>query len=84
MTLEELSKVPFQAVGHISYVDEHCTTYSSEDGKFGFCDHVHVKDGRVYGRSYRHYRIDRKVYKTKEKFVEALKEIDNPLKVEVK
>ena len=77
MTIEELSKVPFHFVGHISFTDEHCTTYSTEDGRFGFCDHVHVKDGCTYGRSYRHWRINEKVYKTKAKFIEALKEINN-------
>ena len=76
MTLEELNKIPFSVAGHVSYDDEHCTTYTSADGRFGFCDHVPMKDGEPHGRSYRHWRIGAKVYKSLKKFIEALKEID--------
>ncbi len=74
MTYEELKKVPFHFVSHLSMEDEHCTTYASEDGRIGFCNHVPYKNGEPKGRSYRHYMIDGKVYKTKEKFVEALEQ----------
>ena len=72
MTIEELEKVPFHFVAHLSMEHKHTTTYESEDGRLGYCDHVPYKDGQPHGRSYRHYRIGLKVYKTKEKFIAAL------------
>ncbi len=72
MTYEELKKVPFHFVSHLSMEDEHCTVYASEDKRISFCDHVPFKNGEPHGRSYRHYMIDGKVYKTKAKFIEAL------------
>ena len=77
MTVEELEKVKFKFHSHMSMEDEHTTTYFSEDGKIGFCDHVPrdeygmVKKG---GRAVRHFMIDGKVYKSKKKFLEAIKD----------
>lgn len=76
MTYEELKKVPFHFVSHLSMEDEHCTTYVSEDGRIGFCNHVHFKNGEPKGRSYRHYMIDDKVYRSKKKFIEALEQFE--------
>lgn len=79
MTWEELKKVPFHETGHLAMYEEYTTTYLSKDGRIGFCDHVpRDEDGFVKkgGRSYRHYMIDGKVYKTKEKFIEALKDFN--------
>ena len=79
MTVEELEKVKFKFHSHMSMEDEHTTTYFSEDGKIGFCDHVPrdeygmVKKG---GRAVRHFMIDGKVYKTKKKFLEAIKDFN--------
>ena len=75
MTTEELQKVPFHFVSHMSMEDEHVTTYASDDNKIGFCDHVPFKNGEPHGRSYRHYWLNGKVYKTKKKFIEAIKEL---------
>lgn len=80
MTKEDLSKIPFHLVGHISMEHEHCTSYASEDGRIGFCDHVPYIDGVPKGRVYRHYRIDGRVYKTREKFIEALKDFSEKVK----
>lgn len=76
MTPEELSKIPFHFVSHMSMKHEHTTTYASEDGRLGWCDHVPYKNGMPHGRRYRHYRIGNKVYKSKQKFIEALKDYD--------
>lgn len=76
MTYEELKTIPFRFVSHLSMEDEHCTAYESEDGRLGFCCHVPYKNGKPKGRSYTHYRIDNKVYKTKEKFIEALEQFE--------
>ena len=73
MTIEELEKVKFHFVAHMSMEDEHTTTYASEDNRLGICDHAIYKDGRPY-RSYRHYWLNGKVYKSKKKFIEALKD----------
>ena len=77
MTIEELEKIPFHFVSHLSMEDMHCTTYISDDNRFGFCDHVPFTDGHPDRRkkSYRHYMINGKVYKTKEKFLEALADV---------
>lgn len=74
MTEKDLEKIPFHFVAHMNYEDEHSTTYSSEDGRLGFCDHVPFKNGEPKGRAYRHYRIGLKIYKSKAKFLEALKD----------
>ena len=60
----------------MSMEDEHITTYLSEDGKIGFCNHVPFKDGEPHGRSYRHYFLNGKVYKSKKKFLEAIKDFN--------
>jgi hypothetical protein len=77
MTEQELSKVEFRETCHMAMADEYTTTYMSADNRLGFCDHVprdeygFVKKG---GRAYRHYYINGKVYKTKAKFLEAIKD----------
>ena len=77
MTIEELEKVPFHFVSHLNMEDMHCTTYISDDKRFGFCDHVPFKNGEPDRRkkSYRHYMINGKVYKTKGKFLKALADV---------
>lgn len=74
MTIEELEKVPFKFHSHMSMEGEHTTTYFSEDGKIGFCNHVPFKNGEPRGRPYRHYWLNGKVYKSKKKFLEAIKD----------
>lgn len=74
MTEQELLKVPFHMVGHLAMANEHASTYSSKDGRLGFCDHTKKRGDFAYGRTYRHWRIDNKIYKSKEKFLEALKD----------
>lgn len=51
---------------------EHCTTYSSEDGRLGICNSVPYKDGHPHGKPRTQYRIDDNVYNTKETFLAAL------------
>lgn len=81
MTEEELKKIPFKMVGHLSAATYHACTYSSEDGRLGFSDHTPILgeyEGYVYkwGRRTRHYRIDGTIYKSKKKFLEALKDFN--------
>ena len=74
MTIEELKAIPFHFVCSAAWEHEHTMTYESEDGRLGFCDHTPKRKNGDFGRTYRHYHIDGKVYKTKEKFLEALKD----------
>ena len=76
MTIEELEKVKFNFRSHVIMEDEHTTAYFSEDGKIGFSNHVPFKDGEPHGRSYRHYWLNGKVYKSKKKFLEAIKDFN--------
>lgn len=76
MTPEELAKIPFHFVCHMAMEHEHTLTYASEDNRLGWCDHTPKKKNGDFGRSYRHWRIDGKVYKTKEKFIEALRDFE--------
>lgn len=75
MTIEELEKIPFRFVSHLNMEGEHCTTYVSYDGRIGFCDHQPYKDDEPHGKPYRHWMVLGKVYKSKKKFLEAIKEI---------
>jgi len=79
MTEQELAKIPFHCIGSLAMEDEHCLTYISKDGRLGFCDHTKKKKDGTFGKSYRHYQIDGKVYTSKEKFVEALKEFNQKI-----
>lgn len=78
MTIEELEKIPFHFVSHLSMEDMHYTIYMSDDKRFGFCNYVPFKDGEPdkEKKSYRYYMIDGKVYKTKGKFLKALADVD--------
>jgi len=74
MTEEELAKVPFQMVAHMAMEKEHTCTYSSKDGRLGFCDHTRKKGGYEFGRTYRHYRFDSQVFTNKKDFLKAIKD----------
>ena len=81
MTEEEFNKIPFRMVCHTAWDDEHTCTYESKDCRLGYCDHTLKNKYGEFSRSYRHWRIDNKVYKTKEKFLEALKDFPFAKKV---
>ena len=76
MTAEELADIPFHMVSHLSMEGEHCSVYEDDSKRLSLCYHVPYRDGEPCGRTYTHYMIDGKVYKTKEKFIEALKEFE--------
>lgn len=75
MTREELEKIPFHFVSHLSMEDEHCTTYASEDGRIAFCEHVPFKNGHHNRKkkAYRIYMVDGEIFDDYEGFLEALK-----------
>lgn len=73
MTLEELKKVKFHFVSHLSMEKEHRATYSDDSGRLGFCDITKKKNEFEFGKSIRVYRIDSTWYEKKEDFIKALK-----------
>lgn len=77
MTREEVNKIPFKFSLHLNKEGEHCTTYTAEHNghTFGMCKHVPYKDGEPKGRTYTHYMVDGKVFKTIEKFYEYCESI---------
>lgn len=72
MTREEINNIPFKWQSHTAGAYEHTMFYSAEykGHQFALCDHQPYKNGVPYGRNYRHYAVDGKVFKTKEKFYE--------------
>lgn len=76
MTEEELGKVPFKCMSHLSLEHKHCTTYANEEYGFGICKHTLKKDEFTFGRTYTHYMYNGVVYKTKAKFLEAIKDVE--------
>jgi len=81
MTEEEFNRVEFHMVYHLALKDEHMCTYISKDKRLGYCDHTPKNKYGEFKKSYRHWQIDSKVYKTKEKFLEALKDFPTAKKV---
>lgn len=75
MTAEQLSKIPFRMVAHLSMEHEHCATFLNADYNMGYCVHTKRKDDGTFGRSYTHYQYNGEVYKTKAKFLEAIKNV---------
>ena len=73
MTWEELKKVKFHMVAHLSMTKEHQCTYSDDSGRLGFCDITKKNKRGEFGKSRRAYRIDGTWYETKKEFIKALK-----------
>ena len=76
MTEQEFDNIPFRMVSHLAMEHEHASTYVNEEYGFAVCKHVKKKDDFTFGRSYTHYMFQNKVYKTKSKFLEAIKEVN--------
>lgn len=74
MTDTDLNKIKFKFVMSLSGEYEHYTTYESVDHipPIGICVHTLVRNDGSFGREYRHYRFNGKVYKNKKKFLEAI------------
>lgn len=72
MTYDEVKKVPFHFVSHLSLENEHQSVYADDSGRLGFCD-ITEKKGFEFGKSKRVYRIDSNWYESKEDFLKALK-----------
>lgn len=79
MTEQDLAEIKFRCVAHLSMEHEHAMTYESIDHRpvIGMCVHTPYKDGVPKGRVVTHYRVNRKVFKSKKKLLEYLAEIEN-------
>lgn len=71
MTQEELKKIPFHMLSHLSMKNEHRTTYSDDSGRLGFCV-ITPKKGFEFGKARRVFRLDSTWYENKEDFMKAL------------
>ena len=73
MTWTDFACLPWRKSGHSSWEWEFCSIYDAEkDGHhFSYCTHTPVHKGR----SFTHYKVDGKIYKTREKLLEAIKEL---------
>ena len=74
MTYEELKKIPFHMLSHLSMENEYRTTYSDDSGRLGYCD-ITPKKGFVFGKARRVFRLDSTWYENKEDFIKALERI---------
>lgn len=81
MTPEQFSQVKFRCVCSLSLDSEHILTFSSSNGRLGFCDHTTKKKNGDFSHSYRHWRIDGKVYKNRDKFFEALSDYNDEVNI---
>lgn len=77
MTLSQLHCLPWKMVSHLAMEHEHASAFTTEiDGlKIGKCVHVLKKNDYDFGRSYTHYMINGKVYKTHKSAVERINEL---------
>jgi len=79
MTPEEFDKIKWTFQSHLNMGDEHASTYRADTPFPLFaCRHVtknYTKYGNERFRTTVHYKLDGKVYKTKEKLLEAIKEL---------
>lgn len=76
MTKEELGKIPFSFVSHLSMEHEHSSTYANYDYGFMMCHRTKCVDGITFGRTLTHYMYKGKIYKSLPKFLEAIKDVE--------
>lgn len=76
MTYEELTRLPFRFSWHLNMEDEHTSTYVCTDPRYdiAYCDHTIYKHGEPI-RTYRHWMVNGKVYKTKKTLIKAIQEL---------
>lgn len=76
MTKEELNKIPFRFVSHMSMEHEHSATYVNDEYGFAMCSHTKKNKYGDFGRTYRHFMYQGVVYKSLPKFLEAIKDVE--------
>jgi hypothetical protein len=76
MTKEQLEKIQFRFVSSLSMAHEHCTVHHNKEYGFSFCTHTKKKANGDFGRSHRHYLYQGKVYKSLDKFLGVIKDVE--------
>lgn len=86
MTESDLAKIKFRFVMSMSGEYEHMVSYESVGHipTIAICIHTPVRKDGTFGREYRHYRFNGKVYKTKKKFLEAITAFEDERKSKFK
>lgn len=75
MTEEEFNKLPFRFASSLAMDNKHCTTYVNDDYNISICTHTIKREDFTFGRSYTHYLYKGVVYKSKSKFLDAIKDL---------
>lgn len=75
MTVEEFKKIPMRWQSHLALKSEHSTVYASKCRRFGVCFHTIKRKDGIFGRTYTHYMVDGKVYKSEKALAEGLKDV---------
>ena len=74
MTEQELSQIPFRMVSHLALETEHICVYESQNPlyKISMCKHTKRKKNGEFGKSYTHYVLNGKEYKTRQDLLNAI------------
>lgn len=74
MTEQELSQIPFRMVSHLAMEREHICVYKSQTPFYKiliYKNTIRKKNGE-FGKSYTHYVLNGKDYKTKQELLNAI------------
>ena len=78
MTEQELSQIPFRMVSHLAMETEHICVYESKNPLYNIkmCKHTTIRKNGDFGKSYTHYVLNGKEYKTKQELLDAINNTD--------
>ena len=78
MTEQELSQIPFRMVSHLAMETEHICVYKSQNPLYKILIYKNTKRKKngEFGKSYTHYVLNGKEYKTKQELLEAINNTD--------
>ena len=78
MTEQELSQIPFRMVSHLAMETEHCIVYESKNPlyKIRIYKNTEKKKNGEFGKSYTHYVLNGKEYKTRQELLDAINNTD--------
>lgn len=78
MTKEELEKVRFRMVSHLSLEGQHQSCYITDDCKplLSMCSVTGYRNGLPYGKTKRYYQFNGKEYKSTDALLKAISEYE--------
>ena len=77
MTEKELSQIPFRMVSHLAMETEHICVYKSQNPLYKIFIYKNTKKNNgEFGKSYTHYVLNGKEYKTKQELLDAINNTD--------